>query len=289
MNFDDLDWKSCPEYDEQTFQQFKQDYAQELKQLEQMYSAPAVDDAFRIFSSMRFEPRGDEITAANFFLFDLHYTRLLFSLQYFAHEEEMETEVQFTREAFLDGCTRSVSKSLSESPGPFRLRVSLSLHGEMKVEVFDTPAVKDLLWGLNPGAEPVWDVYLDARPILASPFTSFKTTRREHYNQARSRALPGKKPEEEVVVWNGQGQVMEGSITNMAVWVGSQWVTPTLASGCLCGVTRAYLLEKGLIKEGPIIVSQLEKDQLVLLFNAVRGVFLGRFVVVPEIKQFSEW
>ena len=65
---------------------------------------------------------------------------------------------------------------------------------------------------------------------------------------------------------------MEGSITNIALrGVRRKWVTPLLSSGCLCGVTRHFLLRKNFIEEDNVTLEQLKPGTKVLLMNAIMG------------------
>ena len=73
---------------------------------------------------------------------------------------------------------------------------------------------------------------------------------------------------------------MEGSITNVAVIQkdpngSKKYVTPRLATGCLCGTMRHYLLRLGLIEEGDIDIGSLTVGNEVLLFNGVMGCIKG--------------
>jgi Branched-chain amino acid aminotransferase/4-amino-4-deoxychorismate lyase len=124
-----------------------------------------------------------------------------------------------------------------------------------------------------------WDVYIDSQPTFISPFTSFKTTNRQHYTDARNRRLPGVRPgREEVLVYNHQNDMMEGSITSFAVRRKSDgmWITPQLSSGCLCGVMRHFLLRKDFMEEEVIKLDSLAVGTEVMLFNGVMGVVRGR-------------
>lgn len=152
----------------------------------------------------------------------------------------------------------------------------MRLDGHVGIEIHETTARADLLGGFH-SDDGLFDVYVDTVGTLMSPFTSFKTTKRDIYSSARARALPGTAPgREEVVLVNSSGQVMEGSITNVAVKIGDSWITPGLSTGCLCGVTRSYLLKRNLIQEGDVPVSELRAGTEVLLFNGVMGVVRGR-------------
>ena len=48
---------------------------------------------------------------------------------------------------------------------------------------------------------------------------------------------------DEAIFANTQGQLCEGTGSNVMIAVGDTLITPTLAAGCLAGVTRGLLLE----------------------------------------------
>ncbi len=86
---------------------------------------------------------------------------------------------------------------------------------------------------------------------------------------------------QEVLLYNTANQVTEGSITNLAfkttdLKTGDElWITPPLASGCLCGVVRHLLLTKGLITEKQVNLKDVKIGDEVLLFNGLQGVVKG--------------
>jgi 4-amino-4-deoxychorismate lyase len=125
----------------------------------------------------------------------------------------------------------------------------------------------------------VVDLYVDTQPTPTSLFTSTKTTRREVYNEARSRA--GITPSSDVILYNPNDLLTEASIYNVAIYRSSKWITPSASTGCLTGVFRRWLLEQGRIHED--IENSLTRDcvkqgEWVLLFNGVQGCRLGRIV-----------
>lgn len=181
----------------------------------------------------------------------------------------------------------------------YKMRVLVSSSGRMRVEAHELPQnwgnfatasqyfVNTVLRGFLPQQDEVWDVFVDTQAIVASPFTTFKTTRRGHYNAARERMTelservhnPARKSE--ILVYNSAFELMEGSISNAALLLNgnetssSLYQTPFLTSGCLCGVMRYYLLKKNLITEGNIDVRHLNVGDQVLLFNGVMGCVRG--------------
>lgn len=134
-----------------------------------------------------------------------------------------------------------------------------------------------------------WTLYLDKMETLPSPFTSFKTTKRDVYNEARSRfeITPGDK--REVLMHDNNGNVMEGSITSVAFWrqhkdpltseISFKWITPHLGIGCMDGVIRKWLLDEGKIIPGLIPVKELQDSEYVLLMNGLMGIKVAKLIL----------
>lgn len=134
-----------------------------------------------------------------------------------------------------------------------------------------------------------WLIYLDKIQSQPTPFTSFKTTKREVYNNARLRfnIIPG--DNREVLLQDNNNNILEGSITSVAFWrqvknpltneISFKWVTPNLASGCMDGVIRKWLIDSGSIIEGIIPVSELQDGEYVLLLNGLMGVKVAKLIL----------
>lgn len=250
-------------------------------------------DALKILSTIRYDPGltpsiptlVEEVERANFFLFPEHIKRLKFTADFFSsslkHEKLVEDlfPYEITEKFIFNQLKKALQDSQARLDSPYKFRLLVEMNGQVRVEIHETPIRWNLLDGLDdlfPDSER-FDVYVDTTPVLPSPFTSFKTTHRTVYSEARSRALPGIRPgKEEVVLVNSTNQVMEGSITNIAVKnEKGQWITPQLTSGCLCGVTRNMLLRRQFIFEGNVNKDSLTVGQDVLLFNGIIGVVRG--------------
>lgn len=249
-------------------------------------------NTFEILSTVRYDPRLskvpptsiDSVTKQNFFLLPEHVERMKYTVDFFIetakrNTPELDPTVFQIEESYIyDKIIQALRESGISVDQPLKVRLLLSLNGQMKVELYQTPVRENLLDGLSdsyPDSDK-YALYVDTTPVLPSPFTSFKTTSRKVYSDARSRALPGNLAKEEVILVNTIGEVTEGSITNIAVLdKDGVWITPKLTTGCLCGVTRYMLLKKNLIKEGKIKVEDLHEGQEVLLLNAILGVVRG--------------
>lgn len=252
---------------------------------------------FEILSTIRYDPNlsphfpitVDEIKKENFFLFEEHYHRLIYTLKYFQIHLNIDSKEKkddfsgfdVTEEYLLSCLVESIKHSESTLfLQSLKIRMLVSRTGELRIELYETPFRLDLFDGLrdSPNGD-IWDVRIDSERILISPFTSFKTTNRKIHSGARERGIPGNRPGlEEVLMVNTQGLIMEGSITNIAVRRNEHWVTPLLSSGCLCGVARNYLLRKYLITEGVVKELDIRVGSEILLFNGVMGVVRGMIV-----------
>lgn len=248
---------------------------------------------FQILSTMRYDPQlssslpveVDDIDELNFFLLPEHYHRLQYSFQFFT-----KGKLDMLKDFMVKKLVDFIRDSKVDVSKPYRIRFLTGLTGEIKMEIYDT-VERRLLHGLEDGLDKyilgldddVWDVYVDDEPTLISPFTSFKTTYRPHYTKSRQNHLPGKRTQEEVLIWNTQQTMMEGSITNFAIKINDKWVTPELACGCLCGVMRHFLLKNGYISENTIRRSEINVGDEILLFNGIMGVVRGKIVSIPEI------
>lgn len=263
------------------------EYENVLLTLENTYIKPWFERdpySFQLLSTIRYDPSLTEtpplspgdITSGNFFLLDLHVLRLKYTLEYFYLQFEIVKMLELDGEFMLGKLREAVEESGKDILESYKLRLLVRLDGEVTIEVHDTPRIKDLTAAINGHAEPTFDLYIAKLPTPISPYTSFKTTVRSHYTEARENTLPGKRiGKEEVILYSFQGILTEGSITNVAVRHGDKWVTPMLSSGCLCGVMRHHLLKLGLIEELTTNIHSITPGTELLIFNAIFGVAKG--------------
>lgn len=247
---------------------------------ETLYKNYVLDNGedFQILSTIRYDPNLTELPPTNindvqennFFLISEHYDRLLFSFSFFNKSKCLD----ISKSSLIDKLKETIQLSNLPLNKSLKVRLLTSLDGTMNIELYPTPE-KNLLEGLQLKGDS-FKLFVDSEPIMISPFTSFKTTKRNHYSQARTRCLTGE-GKEEVIVYNSENVVMEGSITNIAIKYPEtgEWITPPLKCGCLCGVMRHFLLEKDLIKESTIYKSDLKEGDTVMIFNAIMGVSMG--------------
>lgn len=91
---------------------------------------------------------------------------------------------------------------------------------------------------------------------------SYKST-----DRSRLSALASEKGicDEVLIVRNGL--ITDTSYTNVAVFINGEWLTPR--TPLLKGTRRAYLLDKGLIKEADIHPEDINESTEIMLFNAM--------------------
>ena len=183
---------------------------------------------------------------AGVYLLVRHVERLIASAEFFGRSVDQDALTQLLG-------------SLKGSE-PLRVRLLLDEQGLLRME-------QKPLQALNEGG-PL-RVQLASEPIdRGDRWLYHKTTHRAVYAAAEAERVDC----EEVILWNREGEVTEGTIFNLAVERQGKWVTPPVTSGLLGGVMRAELLASGAMVEGIILVEELREAGCFRLFNSVRGV-----------------
>ena len=108
---------------------------------------------------------------------------------------------------------------------------------------------------------------IDDVPVDSTdPMLFHKTDARQRYDERMARH-PGA---DDVVLINERGEVTETTIANLVVRLEGRWTTPPLDSGCLPGVYRSRLLEKGSIAERVLTPEDLLAAEQIAVINSVR-------------------
>ena len=176
--------------------------------------------------------------------------------------------------ARLDGSARyhaipvdlaAVRERIAAEQGDARLRLLLDPAGEVVLERTPLP---------GPVEGPV-PVALSGDPVDRSDASLFhKTTRREPYDRRRAT-----RPHAfDVLLVNREGEVTEGTFTNVVVDLDGERVTPPLDAGLLPGVFRAGLLSRGEVRERTLLPGDLVRSRRIWLVNALRGWIEARLV-----------
>lgn len=244
------------------------------KQFEILSTIRYIGDKSRVLASQLSSSSLGKIGDNQFLLLRYHVDRINHTLRFFRWRFDLSYEYLFQQLAeTLESSDLDLSKD-------YKMRALVSKSGELRVEAH--PVSGELCLNIESAKEQKpFDIYVDDNPIIVGPFTSFKTTYRDHYNQARNRFLRRESVYgggQEVLMTNTRGEITEGSITNVAAEIDGKWITPPLDSGALCGVMRKYLLDRGIIEEGPIKPVQLQPGTPLIVFNAIMGLREGKLI-----------
>ncbi|HRJ27598.1 MAG TPA: aminodeoxychorismate synthase component I [Fimbriimonadaceae bacterium] len=176
-----------------------------------------------------------------------HWARLLASIRRFRWPiSESELRAQW------DEALRSASRDVL-------LRVACNRFGQLRVEERPLPE-----W---PSERPVRLQVSSCRVDSGNLFLYHKTTLRSIYDEAWAERAGS----DEVVLLNERGEITEGCISNIAVRVAGQWLTPTLESGLLPGVLRQSFLNSKFLIEARLTLDDLTHAEDCIVMNSVRG------------------
>jgi para-aminobenzoate synthetase/4-amino-4-deoxychorismate lyase len=152
----------------------------------------------------------------------------------------------------------AVTDAVAGRGTPARVRIRLARSGRVQVEVADAPPPSDRPVTLAMDEAPV-----DSRSV----WLRHKTTRREAYTSRAARHPHA----DDVVLVNERGELTETTIANLAVRLDGHWWTPPTSAGCLPGIERGRLLERGLLHERVLTVADLHAADALALINSLRG------------------
>jgi branched-subunit amino acid aminotransferase/4-amino-4-deoxychorismate lyase len=145
-----------------------------------------------------------------------------------------------------------------------RVRMTIDLEGSVSVTTAELSASPD-----------VWVVAISDQVLRSDdPWLGVKTSQRGFYDKARA-DLP--KGLDELIFLNENGDVCEGTITNVFVRRGDVLMTAPLSAGVLPGVLRQELLETGLAVEARLTVDDLGGTD-VFVGNSLRGLIKARMI-----------
>ncbi len=196
---------------------------------------------FRLLETLRWTPE------EGYFLLERHLERLRDSADYFGFSIDLEA-----------------LRSELERPVPGfggrrqRVRLLVAKDGRMSVQA---QALAES------AAKPLRVAFARAPVDDTDRFLYHKTTNRGAYEAARA-ACPGF---DDVLLFNGKGEITESTIANVAVEIQGRLCTPPVSCGLLAGTLRAQLLQQGELVERPITVEELLRSRDVILLNSVRG------------------
>jgi 4-amino-4-deoxychorismate lyase len=161
-----------------------------------------------------------------------------------------------------DAAARAIARTVRDLPEgkAWRLRLLASDDGRITVETSELASL----------TAPVHLVLATERLNSREPLLRHKTTHRPWYEHDPA-WLAAHAPVFDRLYLNERDELCEGSRCNVYVRIDGQWLTPPLASGCLCGVQRQALLDDERVEEAVIHRSDLSRASGLRISNALRG------------------
>ena len=110
-----------------------------------------------------------------------------------------------------------------------------------------------------------------------------KTTFREPYDRRRLR-----RPDvDDVIMVNTRGELTEVTRATLAVQLDGTWYTPPRSSGCLPGVERARLLDRGVLRERVLRPADLDTAEGLAVISSLRGRRAARLVRADSLTSLA--
>jgi para-aminobenzoate synthetase/4-amino-4-deoxychorismate lyase len=187
------------------------------------------------------------------------------------HLQRMAASAQELGFVFSEQQVRTLLRQSVESTTKAeRLRLVLHRDGVCQVEMTEAPT-----WAAE------LHIHLKQERLQSgAPHLRHKTTFRPEYSPGLQAAQA--QGFDEAVFQNEDGEMVDGCISSLLVFVDDEWYTPRWQSGCLPGVYRSVLVDAGLVQERLITVENLRSAESLALCNAVRGVGMVSTLQLPH-------
>lgn len=183
------------------------------------------------------------------FLLDLHMSRMKQSAEFFLFNFDLDKIKTILKQSVLD----------LEANKKYKLRLTIDKWGNPEIE---TSEVAD-------NVKPYRVIISDKKVNSNNKFLYFKTTNRQLYNSEL--VIAKENDYDEVIFFNEDGELTEGSSTNIIIKLGNKYFTPPISSGVLDGCYRKMLIENRKDFEEKVITFEeiLVSDRMFLI-NSVR-------------------
>lgn len=160
-----------------------------------------------------------------------------------------------------------------------RGKISWWPSGRLDIALIPVPQTSSLLLptSFDTSLIPTWSAVLDDQPTEPNLYTEIKTSRRKAYDRARQSAAIDLKSTTEVLLFNGNREIIDGSITTVYFYRDNKWVTPQCRG--LEGTTRRFALETGLcsLADSAVRSDSLRDGETIWISNAFRGFYAATF------------
>ncbi|KKA29395.1 hypothetical protein TD95_003862 [Thielaviopsis punctulata] len=261
---------------------------------------------FNLFTSLRYDPLLQSAfhnpsfphSAYNhsyrspFYMLDFHRDRILRAAHHWSWAPAIALLSGPTGLAALSSFILADIHAAAKDHQPQAVRLIVAPDGSLSTVLRDVPpAALEDLYPRIPAAPPpsaapsrCWTAFVDSEITPDTPFTHYKTTKRDMYNAARERRALVIGDDREVLLVNPRGEIMEGSTTTPFFWRGDKWVTPPIpseygggkGSGGQDGTSRRWALEYGFAVEEIVPADSITDGEVIWLSNGVRGFFQAK-------------
>lgn len=201
-----------------------------------------------LIETLRFSPRD------GFVRLERHLARMAHSASCFGFAFDRAAAI-----AALEEAARS-------APGDLRLRLTLSETGRFVCSAHAIEATPPALWRYAVSTR---------RTNIRDALLRHKTNWREIYEDEFSRATR-ETGADEIVFLNENGELTEGSRTNLFAFIAGRMVTPPLDAGLLDGCLRRELIDDGRCIEMTLTPEDLARADTVFLGNSLRGLICAK-------------
>lgn len=124
----------------------------------------------------------------------------------------------------------------------------------------------------------IWPIVISKNTVQSGlSLAAHKTTKRDFFEAERERLLDNSTAQE-VIFLNAEGQICEGSITNIFIQKDNVLLTPPQKAGCLPGILREVLIQTGQAKEAELSLSDLRDADQIFIGNSARGLMRARLI-----------
>ena len=183
-----------------------------------------------------------------YLFFDLHLARLGRSCEYFLRPHKIKA---------IRGYLLKVARRFKEEK--IRVRLAIDPHGDITFNVREEKNIA------SPQTITLCESRLESNDVFLYHKTSHRSFYDEHLHKARAAGFF------ETIFLNENGELTEGSFTNLFIEERGTLFTPPVACGLLPGVLREHLLSTGQAKEKILYPADLKTADKIFVGNSVRG------------------
>ncbi|UDQ96498.1 bifunctional anthranilate synthase component I family protein/class IV aminotransferase [Lentisphaerota bacterium WC36G] len=213
-----------------------------------------IPENFSIFSTMLFNNKFYN----NFKFYNEHINRLANSQKYFARPFYYEK---------VNEALQNFAKKHCDSSDYFRLKIKLFKDGEVALESTNLGKIIPKFKNHNsPIKLKLYPRAIDSQNIFLHHKTSMRKFYDIEYSQTVSEGF------HEVIFFNENNYITEGTISNIFIQKNNQWYTPHRDCGLLNGIMREKLIKKLQAQQSLLTIKDLQNSSEIIICNSLRGI-----------------